>query len=198
MPLPTFQRAEEPLDYAARQLSRAVADPKHPWHWPVLATAGPAAQVVVLRGFDRAAPAVTFYTDARSAKVGQLDSTGGACELLFYHPRHRIQLRVSGAAAAVAQERERRRRWERQSDQGRRSYATVEPPGTPLERPGDGLPSGFAPEPSDEQLARAFANFAVYEVAINRADLLQLGREGQRRCRWEGDWSVGSSGWVTP
>ena len=198
MPLPTFDRADETLDYAAQQLSRAVADPKHPWHWPVLATAGPAARVVVLRSFTRSTSRVVFYTDARSAKVGQLAGAGGACELLFYHYKHRTQLRISGVAAASTDDDERRRLWDRQSDQGRRSYATSAPPGTPLDGPGDGLPPGFTQQPTEQQLARAFENFAVFTLDVRRADFLQLGREGQRRCRWGGDWSLEGFGWVTP
>lgn len=198
MPLPTFDSPQEVIDYAGGQLARAVADPKHPWHWPALSTAGPAARIVVLRSFARSKAALRFYTDARSAKVAQLAGAGGACELLFYHPRHRTQLRIGGTATPVAAEAERRDLWARQSDQGRRSYATERAPGTPLESAGDGLPPGFADSPTGEQLEAAFENFAVYDLDATGADFLQLGREGQRRCRWGRDWSAAEVRWVIP
>lgn len=193
MPLPTFQTRDDVMAYCRGQLTRAVPDANHPWHWPALATAPrPAARIIVLRAYEPVARLLRFYTDARSDKVAQLDASGGDCELLFYHGRHRTQLRVRGMASPLVDEPTRQRLWAAQSASARRNYATVSAPGTPEEQPSDGLGEGTL------DLGGAYANFGVYDVLAYAADFLQLGHDGQRRCRWSGDWDAAQVRWVTP
>ena len=198
MPLPSFTEAADVVDYARGQLARAVVDAKHPWHWPALVSAPAHARIVVLRAFDASDPSVSFYTDARSAKVGQLAASGGQVELLCYHGRHRTQLRLGGRAVLLSDDDERRRLWSEQSPGQRRSYATERAPGTPLAGPGDGLPLTLPSEPTPADLEAAFVNFAVYDVHVSRVDFLQLGQQGQRRCRWGASWRAEELTWVTP
>lgn len=194
MPLDTLTKADAVLDYCSGQLSRAVSDAKHPWHWPAVVSAGPAARIVVLRAYDAAAHTLRFYTDARSAKVTQLTSTGGLCEVLFYHSKHRTQLRLTAIAEVQADQQLRRQLWDAQSPAARRNYATELAPGTPLAHPGDGLRS----EDTNGDLENAFDNFVIYHLTVREADFLQLGQQGQRRCKWAERWEPASLTWVTP
>ena len=63
---------------------------------------------------------------------------------------------------------------------------------------GDGLPLTLPPEPTAADLEAAFVNFAVYDVHVSRVDFLQLGQQGQRRCRWGASWRAEELTWVTP
>ena len=191
-------RAEDVLDYCRGNLARGVADAKHDWHWPTLVTAT-AGRVVVLRKFSAEAGSVRFYTDVRSTKVAELAASGGACAAVFYHGRHRTQLRLSGTASALRDDRARRELFDAQHPRSLRSYATAQAPGTPLPAGGDGLTDTWrADAPTPEELEAAFAHFAVYDVAIERADFLQLGAEGQRRAQWRWGAAAESFTWVTP
>ena len=59
-----------------RTLVRAVADSRHAWRWPALATIGadgaPDVRTVVLRNASEALRRLELHTDARSAKVAQV------------------------------------------------------------------------------------------------------------------------------
>lgn len=191
-----IEDAPELLTRVRGELACAVRDAHHPWHWPALAVAH-TARVVVLRGFGPDRLAWRFFTDARSAKVSQLDASGGRCEGLFYDHDARLQLRLTGAARVLA-DAETEAAWAGLSAKSRSAYATDAPPGTPLARAGRGLGAGWQRgEPSEDELAAARAHFLAYEVETDRYDVLQLGRSGNRR-------AVGSAAdgsdlqWVTP
>ena len=199
MPPPPLHDRGDVLAYCVGELTRAVADPEHPWHWPALATTRPGVRVVVLRGFHRRdRPTVRFFTDLRSAKTEELSAAGGACELLFYHGRHRTQLRLSGTAVPLDDVASRRALWEAQSPRARRHYATDLAPGTILPEADHGRPPGLAESGGERHLEGAFPHFGVYDVAVARVDFLLLGHDGQLRCRWGGVWEEGELAWVTP
>ena len=195
MPLPQIDQPLAAVDYAEAQLLRATVDAKHPWHWPVLVTAG-AGRVVVLRHYSSATTSLRFFTDRRSAKVSELADAAGRCSFTFYHPRHRTQLRVAGSATELVDLALRDEFWRKQHVKAQRSYASREAPGTSIPDPSQAYSKAWMEgRPSDRELAAAFANFTVFEVAISTYDLLQLSPDGQRRVGWT---AHGTPQWLTP
>ena len=170
--------------YVRAQLTAAVPDPRHSWHWPALTTGGD-SRVVVLRDVRDAGAELTWYTDRRSDKVAQL-GTSGDCALLFYHAAHRTQLRLYGRAAEDTDEARRRALWAGVSAGAKSNYVTEHAPGTPLPLgAGNDLPPSW-PDLSDGEDARAFGHFAVYRTRVSRGDFLQLLDDGAYRSQWDG------------
>jgi pyridoxine/pyridoxamine 5'-phosphate oxidase len=79
-------------------LQRGVARFNDPFHEPVLATAGSdgsSLRTVILRQFNKAERLLVCHTDSRADKVKQISDYARVC-WLFYHPKNKIQLRISG------------------------------------------------------------------------------------------------------
>lgn len=117
------------------------------------------------------------FTDAGSAKVGELEADARASILLWDEGR-RLQLRLTGRAevrlGATADE------WAALSEGQRRSYGKVPAPGTEI---ADGL--AYEERPAPESFARV-------ELAVTAMDVVHLG-EAHRRARfaapgWDGVW----------
>ena len=83
------------------ELSRAQADREHPWRTPVLASVDseglPQARSVVLRKVCSDTQTLQIYTDSRSPKVKQLQ-TSAQIQLVFWSSSLNWQLRVSAQA----------------------------------------------------------------------------------------------------
>lgn len=126
------------------QLTRATADRRHPWRWPVLSTVtlegAPSVRMVVVRQVDTAQQTLSVYTDARSAKVGQI-ARDPRVSLLFWHPGKRWQLRADGIATIS----EDRQTFEALAEGAKADYGATPAPGVPLESPG-GLRTVLPPE----------------------------------------------------
>ncbi|ANM32111.1 hypothetical protein ABI59_05980 [Acidobacteria bacterium Mor1] len=154
------------------------------YRWPALATAGPAARVVVLRELRRAPLRLSVYTDVRTAKVEQL-RTDPRAELLFFDRDSLRQLRVAGRVTVHHGDDVARQAWGDRSHL-QEDYARLFPPGSPSDADGAGALSGDG-----------FDNFAVLRLDAESLDWLQLSREGHRRARfhaaeagWDGSWVV--------
>ena len=171
------------LAYVHEQLSAAVDDPAHGWHWPAMST-GHESRVVVLRAYRAVAGELLWYTDRRSDKVQQL-ATDPTCGLLFYHAAHRTQLRLQASVREVRDETVRRARWDGVGQSARANYATAAAPGAPQPAATTDLPDGF-PALDEAAVARAYGNFAIYACTYGRADFLQLLDVGAYRARWSG------------
>lgn len=172
-----------------------------PLRKPALATVSsggaPAVRTVILRNFDAKARVLELFTDARSAKVAELEREPRAA-MLFYDPRRDVQLRLTGravpltgAAAAAA--------WTAAGLPSRRAYLAVAAPGTPSPAPTSGLPAeveGIIPAP--ERLEEGRVNFALIRFAFDEADLVVLSRSGHRRARirWLADGAAAD--WLVP
>lgn len=170
-------------------LADAVVDRRSALHQLVVATAGPDARTMVLRGSDRAAARLRFHSDRRADKAAVLRETPRVC-VVGYDPVSAIQLRLHGEAAMATDGDEVDTSWAATSAFGRRSYMTVAPPGTVLAAAGAGLP-----DTPDDAVARA--NFAVVSVRLDRIEWLHLAHSGHRRAvhmfdggGWSGRWLV--------
>lgn len=177
---------ESPEDVLAmiwRELGQAVHLPGHAWRFGVLATAAPAARLLVLRGVDAEGGLLTAYTDVRSEKVQQI-RTDPRVEWLFWHSDG-MQLRLRCTAVVQVEGERVEQSWAGLSLPARREYAGLALPGAAIEGP--------AAEQSDEEVARQ--NFALLRCRAETIECLQLGQGGvHRRLRfaraqgWRGTW----------
>lgn len=166
-----------------RELERAARDRDHGWHLLGVATVdddAPALRTVVLREVDERQNRLSFYTDARSPKVGQVQRNPNAALLawspvLHWQLRLRVKLTVETSGPGVAA------RWAgfRQTDAAQ-DYLSPRAPGSLLE--------GIEPEPADR------GHFAVVHAQVLSIDWLELLADGRRRAVFDGD----GMRWVTP
>jgi hypothetical protein len=88
------------LDTVWSHISLGASDRTHPARHPTLATIGPdgpEARSVVLRGADREAGTLEFFTDATSPKHAQI-TTDPHVALHIWVPEARLQIRVRAMA----------------------------------------------------------------------------------------------------
>jgi pyridoxine/pyridoxamine 5'-phosphate oxidase len=119
-----------------------------------------------------------FFTDSRSEKVTQFQANPNA-EVLFYHPKKKLQLRVK-AEAIVSTSGESYRSFRKEVEQSGslKDYSSRRAPGTPIQE-------GIEAEAGEE------VYFAVVQLNPVLLDILQLGREKHRRVRYQrikGEW----------
>lgn len=182
------------LAEALRLLSRGVADRRHAFHTPSLASIGqdgtPLARTVVLRGFDAAARTLRFHTDARSAKVGEF-AADPRCALHLYDATAQIQLRLAGQIAIHGQDALADTAWAASRPMSRVIYALPPDagPGTPLGAP--------LPAPTDPEAGRPY--FRVLVMRMTHLEWLWLAASGHQRAAfaWD-DTGALSSSWLVP
>ena len=164
------------------RLESGVVVPGSPANLPVLATASPsggAARIVVLRGVDRSAQTLWFYSHAAASKVADLKANSRA-ELLIWDPRDRLQIRLGvsidlGTVSADV--------WDGLGPGTRLNYATDPLPGTKIDDPSDAQQA----TPQHHQMVLLTAHIA-------RIETLQITNDGLRRAVFEG----GTSRWIAP
>jgi pyridoxine/pyridoxamine 5'-phosphate oxidase len=168
------------------ELQRGALDPKHPFRYLSLATAGtqfPQVRTVVLRQFT-ADLEFLVYTDARSAKVHELFEAPRV-SLLFYHPKKQVQVRVQALATVHVEDELAQAHWKRVSEKRRSEYQSKLDPGTRIETPAAGWDSSLES-----------SHFSVLRFSPLSIEVLQLAREGHLRIQfdlasgWEGSWLV--------
>ncbi|NIJ41694.1 hypothetical protein FHS78_001984 [Parvibaculum indicum] len=172
-------------------LAEGAETPGSPLRKPVLSTVdadgAPRARTVILRRFDPEDRRIEIYTDARSAKAGELGVRPVAA-FTFYDPRREIQLRLSGRAALHTDDEYAERAWRTLGPRNMADYMARAVPGTP-----DSGASGPSPdtamaagEGDEARRAAAKTNFAVLAFTYDRLDMLVLGRATHRRAlfRW--------------
>ncbi len=202
------QHDADPLDLerilvgAFDTLVRGKQDRRHPYHQPVLATTDtegfPDARTVVLRAVDPDASTLRCHTDARSPKLAHLLRTPRAA-WLFYDPRARVQLRITGETHALTEGPEVDSAWADTRLFSRRCYLAPHAPGSPAESaagPDPNLPDDLVehnPDPVRAELGRR--HFAIIVTRIHTIDWLRLGAKGHARARftragvgWEKHW----------
>lgn len=171
------------------ELGHSVADPRHPWGHPALATCdgqGPDVRTVVLREVDRTWRRLVAYSDARATKIAQLRANARTA-WRFYDPRSRVQLRARGVSLVEHQTDFSRRAWELVPEANRANYRTMGVPGAPIAGPAEG--HIFAPGGAE--------NFALIVTTISELDWLWLAPSGHRRAlfewregHWQAHWTV--------
>lgn len=166
------------------ELERATVDRHHEWRTPVLATTGldglPQARTVVLRAADAAASQLRFFTDRRSPKVAELQTTPAAA-FVFWSQRLNWQLRVRVTTQVHVDGPLVDAAWARVGQSAAAGdYLAPRAPGSALHALTD-------PEPGTHHLA-------VVTARIEHIDWLELAREGHRRARLSHD----ALAWLVP
>lgn len=182
---------EETLAEACRLLTRGVADRRHPFHTPTLATRGldgaPAVRTLVLRGHDPAARTLRLHSDRRSAKIAELRAEP-CCALHCYDSGAAIQLRLTGRATLHGDDGVADAAWGASRPFSRMCYAADPAPGTPV--------AGPIAAPTDAAAGRP--HFIVILLRYDRLEWLHLAAAGHRRARF--GWRDGqpAASWLAP
>jgi PPOX class probable FMN-dependent enzyme len=151
----------------------------------VRADGRPANRTVVFRGFLDETPQLTFVTDARSPKVGELGHTPWA-EVCWYFPVTHEQLRIGGLMTVVGADARdgalldaRRACWRELADAVRQSF-TWPAPGGPRAA---GVP--FPTEHPDPD--QPLPHFCLLILDPREVDQLEINGEPQNRWRYTRD-----------
>jgi len=167
-----------------QELQHAAQQPGHEWRTMVLATMdGDEAQArtVILREVDAAARELIFFTDARSAKVAQIQARPVGTLLCWssrigWQLRLRVELEVQTSGLQVSS------RWARlKLTPAAQDYLSPLPPGSPM-----------AERLQPQRASRS--HFAVVTAKVLRTDWLELHADGHRRARFGADGAT----WLQP
>jgi pyridoxamine 5'-phosphate oxidase len=184
-----------------REIGLAALDHQHGWRTPVLATAGEDgadARTVVLREVDTEAGALAIYTDARAAKVRQLQGHP-KCTLVMWSTRLGWQLRLRAHVQVHTDGLAVSSRWAAlRSSPAARDYLSPLAPGAPIEAsPGEPLESSPGAPLAGAGGSSAAAQrefFAVLIARIEAMDWVELHAQGHRRARFTST----KSQWLAP
>ena len=182
-------------------LKRGVARSHDPFHWPVLGTSGKngcSLRTVILRQLVLPDRILICHTDSRAAKACEI-CCSNKVSWLFYHPKKKAQLRVSGRATLHTDDQFADEQWVNTKKTSRLSYRTTEPPGTPIEKPSSGLPDFLLNRiPTFLESEKGRKNFMSIACRIDTIDWLILKVIGNQRARFIWDNNTLSSSWLVP
>jgi hypothetical protein len=160
-----------------RLIARGVADRRHPFHTPTLATIGPegapAARSLVLRGFDAPSRTLRLHSDRRAGKVAELAAEPRAA-LHCYDAGAALQLRLAGTVTLHDEDAVADSAWAGSRDFSRMCYGIQPAPGSPCATP--------PPAPVDAEAGRV--HFCVLLFHVTGLEVLHLAAAGHRRARF--------------
>lgn len=162
-----------------RELQACAQDRAHAWRTPVLATSGAQgdadARTVVLREVEPQARRLRFFTDARSAKLAQIEKRPRGV-LVMWSPSLRWQLRVQVSLELHRTGPLVSSRWERlASTPAAGDYLGALAPGSELD-------AGAQSRSPDAPGARhSPSHFALVDASVHAIDWLELNAQGHRR-----------------
>ena len=192
---------DEVLKEACTMLKQGVNRFSDPFHWPVLGSMGKDGcrlRTVILRQFIWPERILVCHTDARADKVQEI-SNFAKVSWLFYHPRKKVQLRISGPATLHADDRFADRQWAETRVTSRLNYCSSQPPGTVVDRPSSGLSDFWRHKvPTLLESERGRKNFMVIASRIDCMDWLILKLTGNRRARFEWSQNDLKAEWLIP
>lgn len=202
MAMNRFDTAEKMLRGCWNLLYRATRSGRQAFRTPVIGTLDAARRQAALRTviLRQAFPQdreLAFYSDSRSEKIAQLRASPRvSCH--FYDAKRQLQVRARGSAIIHIGDEQAREHWRDISLEGRKNYASVDPPATPAGEATRGLPEFWRDDMPLERTEYAFDRFAVVRITVDEMDCLLLHPEGHQRSifQWEpaaGEWR---GGWV--
>jgi len=184
-------------------LSDGAADPQHDFHTTALATShagvGCTLRTVVLREVDPEARHLTFYTDLRSRKIGEIQQDPRVA-LLFNSVSEDTQIRVQAEAEIHHGDTLAEAAWRNLAPHRRRDYLVSGPRGLPWAWATSGLPTELENrdlKPAETEAGRL--NFAAVVCHVRQMDWLFLTPYGHRRANfaWTDDGRLQTS-WLVP
>ena len=180
-----------------------AANPQHDLHTLALASGSAAhgcvVRTVVLRRADREARQISFYTDLRSRKIGEIQSDPRV-SLLFMSHAEDTQIRIQAEARIHHGDSLAEEAWNGVPLHRRRDYMVSGPPGLPWAWPTSGLPNVLENRaPSEEESRLGKVNFAVVVCTVKQMDWLYLTPYGHRRANfaWDDAGQLHTS-WLVP
>lgn len=195
-----FDDFDEMLHDSWHLLFKAAKKRKGDYQTAVIGTLGQKQaelRTVVLREVDLPADQLLFFTDARAAKVGQLHREP-RLSWLFWDAGKKVQMRMQGEAVCHQGDELCRERWDRLPVQGRKSYASTQPPGSPVDKGEDGLPEFWSADMDLEATDYAFEHFMVVVCKVDQVELLHLHRDGHQRAAFNKANGAWQGQWITP
>ncbi len=195
-----FDRLQDVVHASWHLLIRSQHERNHPMRTPAIATLSgdqPAVRTVVLRKVDMEQRRLRFYTDRRSEKVAEWNRQRYVA-WMFWDAHKKVQIRASGPTTALDRELSSSI-WNQLLVGGRKSYATLQAPGTPADDSTDGLrPDWSTLDPADTDLY--FDHFLVLETEVTTLDILHLHPDGHQRAQfqWDSSRKDWNAQWVIP
>ena len=184
-----------------KMLKRGVSGINDPFHCPVLGTTaagGTGLRMVILRQFVLPQRILVCYTDARAGKVEEI-TRFATVSWLFYHPKSKVQLRITGPATLHADDRFADDQWAATKIPSRLNYCTAEPPGAAVDKPSSALPDFLINRlPTLLESERGRQNFMVIASRIDSMDWLRLSTLGNRRARFDWEADELRAKWLVP
>ena len=190
------------LNRVWQRLERAANDSKHPFRTLTFGTAQdgqPHLRTVILREVAPSERRLAFHTNRHSQKVADLEANSRIA-WRGWDPDTREQVRLRGSSTVHTDDAVAEAMWESQPPRSLAVYPHTEPPGTPLDAPGDALKASVRERPlRREDVADGRPHFAVVRTVVDQIDWLHLHPEGHYRARYqfapeqeqfEGTWVV--------
>jgi hypothetical protein len=172
-------------------LARGVADRRHAFHTPTIATitahGAPSLRTMVLRAWNPTTRVLRVHTDIRSTKIAEFATTPTVA-VHAYDPRAAVQLRLAGLATVHTNDATAEAAWSQSQINSRRCYSAEAAPGTELPEP--------LPAPTDPETGRA--NFAAINIHIESLEWLWLRAGGHRRALFSWSTSGEHATWLAP
>lgn len=176
-PTEQIKTADEAAEFAERQITRSVADTKHPFRYPVLSTlinGRPESRILVLRKVTAPMLTLLMYSDLRTGKVRALEENPEA-SVLFWHPKLSVQVRAATRASVVRSGDLWEEAWKNVAPERKAEYNTKNPPGTAFG------PVHAAADVRDELTSESFG---LIRLEVYAAEVLMLRRSGHLRASW--------------
>ena len=193
--LDTFARKSWNLLYKAAFLR------KGPMQQGVMGTMGLDGQVqqrvVIIREIDVTNRELLFFTDARSSKVQQLYKRPEV-SWLFWDPKKYLQLRLQSTVSFHFGDEFARTYWEKLPVEGRKNYASLLPPSTPVNEYSDGLPSSWSSNMNIKDTEPFFEQFMVGRCKIWEMQCLLLHRDGHQHAKFRWTPQETLAQWLIP
>ena len=186
-----FEELSALLDHIWTYVESAVDTRDKAFATPAFATMGPEVRSVALRRVDRSQRELSFHTDRRSKKIGDLRAHPEAV-WHAWEPEISQQFRLAGRSYVHRDDTLADQMWEGLPEDQRTFYFKASPPGTSTDKP----ESGIDREEVSEDAARS--NFVVVRTEIEQILWLHLHPQGDYRARfdWRGEHFEGS--WIIP
>jgi hypothetical protein len=189
------------LDEVWKMLKRGVTHFNDPFHWPVLGTTGKdgcSLRTVILRELLLPDRILVCHTDSRATKALELYGSHRV-SWLFYHPKKKVQVRITGQATLHTDDQIADDHWAATRITSRLNYCALQPPGTPVDKPSAGLPDFLLNKiPTLLESEKGRKNFMAIACRIDSIDWLILRILGNRRARFEWYENRLSATWLLP
>tara|TARA_B100000989_G_C19501786_1_gene454621 strand:+ start:603 stop:1208 length:606 start_codon:yes stop_codon:yes gene_type:complete len=194
-----FHSLDELEQEVIGKLSRGYLDKKSSFRYLVFSTSKNDrvnSRIMVLRSFSSKLWELTVHSDNRSIKLDEIKSNKKV-SINFWDSRKNFQIRLFGYATRFDSENEKA--WSDLSVWSKRTYLSVNNPGSISKNPTSGFDEKFFNlPPTREESKKGKRNFCQIKVKIKTFDVLILNRLGYRRAFFEVKKKQLKKRWLIP